>query len=310
MSMEMWLGAPLIGFIGMMSGGYWGVGCGWIVVPVMLIFGFSPLESVGIGLLQMIPATLPTVIRHTPQIGWRPHELGWRLVVPLGVGAALTSLCGKSINSWLFAHFGDKPLDCMFAVFILGIAVQTLCSRTGAYNDVVPLVTKRMRNAAVGIGMATGLLSSLLGVGGGILIRPTLTSIFKIPELYTSRIVRLLVLVTTVIGGATYLVGTNNFSWRILGMATLVAAGGMLGFPLGVKMHLIVYNGGYAQHIHKSFAVIALALLVNTMLHLAGKTELCRWVMPVIGGGLMFYLVAFTLYARRYPVATQYATVK
>ena len=24
---------PVIGFIGMMSGGYWGVGCGWIVVP-------------------------------------------------------------------------------------------------------------------------------------------------------------------------------------------------------------------------------------------------------------------------------------
>ena len=33
MSLELWIVGPLTGFIGMMSGGYWGVGCGWIVVP-------------------------------------------------------------------------------------------------------------------------------------------------------------------------------------------------------------------------------------------------------------------------------------
>ena len=69
MSLELWIVGPLIGFIGMMSGGYWGVGCGWIVVPTMLILGFSPFEAVGIGLLQMAPSTLPTVIRQFPEIG-------------------------------------------------------------------------------------------------------------------------------------------------------------------------------------------------------------------------------------------------
>ena len=40
--MLFYVAAPLVGFLGMMSGGYWGVGCGWIVVPTMLIFGMSP----------------------------------------------------------------------------------------------------------------------------------------------------------------------------------------------------------------------------------------------------------------------------
>jgi len=310
MTLEMWIVAPLIGFVGMMSGGYWGVGCGWIVVPVMLIFGFSPLEAVGIGLLQMIPSTLPTVIKQTPKIGWQADGLGWRLVIPLGAGAALTSLTGKSINSWLFSHFGTKPLDFMFGLFILAIAIQTLCSRTGAYNDAEPQITDGMRKGAFGLGFATGLLSSLLGVGGGILIRPTLTSIFKVPEYYTSRIVRLLVLVTTVTGGFTYMLSADGVSWKIFWMAMLVAAGGMVGFPLGAKMHEIVYQGGYAQHIHKSFAVIAIALLTNTVLRLSDHPEFSRWVMLTIGIVLVIYLTAFTLYARKCPVNSSYATIK
>ena len=169
MSLELWIVGPLIGFIGMMSGGYWGVGCGWIVVPTMLILGFSPFEAVGIGLLQMAPSTLPTVIRQFPEIGWGPGSAGRCLALPLGTGAMLTSLAGKSINARLFDRFGAAPLSLMLCAVILAIAVQTLCSRTRCYDDELPPLTPRMGRIAFGTGLATGLLSSMLGVGGGIL---------------------------------------------------------------------------------------------------------------------------------------------
>lgn len=299
MSLELWIVGPLIGFIGMMSGGYWGVGCGWIVVPTMLILGFSPFEAVGIGLLQMAPSTLPTVIRQFPEIGWGPGSAGRCLALPLGTGAMLTSLAGKSINARLFDHFGAAPLSLMLCAVILAIAVQTLCSRTRCYDDELPPLTPRMGRIAFGTGLATGLLSSMLGVGGGILIRPLLTGGFKLPEYFTSRLVRLLVLLTTVTGGATYLVQSGKFDRTIFLASMLVAAGGMFGFPLGVKMHRIVYEAGYAQHIHKSFAFIAFALLLNTVFNLAGLTALSRVSMLLIGAGLTCYLAGFTLYARR-----------
>lgn len=299
MSLELWIVGPLIGLIGMMSGGYWGVGCGWIVVPTMLILGFSPFEAVGIGLLQMAPSTLPTVIRQFPEIGWGPGSAGRCLALPLGTGAMLTSLAGKSINARLFDRFGAAPLSLMLCAVILAIAVQTLCSRTRCYDDELPPLTPRMGRIAFGTGLATGLLSSMLGVGGGILIRPLLTGGFKLPEYFTSRLVRLLVLLTTVTGGATYLVQSGKFDRTIFLASMLVAAGGMFGFPLGVKMHRIVYEAGYAQHIHKSFAFIAFALLLNTVFNLAGLTALSRVSMLLIGAGLTCYLAGFSLYARR-----------
>ena len=299
MSLELWIVGPLIGFIGMMSGGYWGVGCGWIVVPTMLILGFSPFEAVGIGLLQMAPSTLPTVIRQFPEIGWGPGSAGRCLALPLGTGAMLTSLAGQSIHARRFDRFGAAPLSLMLCAVILAIAVQTLCSRTRCYDDELPPLTPRMGRIAFGTGLATGLLSSMLGVGGGILIRPLLTGGFKLPEYFTSRLVRLLVLLTTVTGGATYLVQSGKFDRTIFLASMLVAAGGMFGFPLGVKMHRIVYEAGYAQHIHKSFAFIAFALLLNTVFNLAGLTALSRVSMLLIGAGLTCYLAGFSLYARR-----------
>lgn len=299
MSLELWIVGPLIGFIGMMSGGYWGVGCGWIVVPTMLILGFSPFEAVGIGLLQMAPSTLPTVIRQFPEIGWGPGSAGRCLALPLGTGAMLTSLVGKSINARLFDRFGAAPLSLMLCAVILAIAVQTLCSRTRCYDDELPPLTPKMGRIAFGTGLATGLLSSMLGVGGGILIRPLLTGGFRLPEYFTSRLVRLLVLLTTVTGGATYLLRSGKFDRTIFLASMLVAGGGMFGFPLGVKMHRIVYEAGYAQHIHKSFAFIAFALLLNTVFNLAGLTALSRVSMLLIGAGLTCYLAGFTLYARR-----------
>ena len=94
MNPVLFIAGPLLGFVGMLSGGYWGVGCGWIVVPVLLILGFEPLDAVGIGLLQMVPSTLLTVMRQAPEIGWKPGEPGRSLAIPVGIGALLTSLCG------------------------------------------------------------------------------------------------------------------------------------------------------------------------------------------------------------------------
>lgn len=129
------------------------------------------------------------------------------------------------------------------------------------------------------MGLVTGIVSSMLGVGGGLLIRPLLTSGFKVPEYYTSRIVRLLVLVTTVTGGATYLIARGGFDWHVFAISMLVALGGVFGFPLGAKLHTIVYDSGYAQHIHKSFAVVAIAVLANTLLNMYGHAELSRYLM-------------------------------
>ncbi len=297
-----YIAAPIVGFLGMMSGGYWGVGCGWIVVPTMLIFGMTPFEAVGIGLLQMVPSTILTVSKQAPEIGWKRGEPGRSLALPLGLGAMLTSLLGKSLNTELIRIFGSaRPIQWMLIFFITFIVVQTALSRTACYTDKMPEITPGKSRIAFGTGVATGIVSSMLGLGGGIFVRPLLTSGFRIPEYYTSRIVRLIVLVTTVTGGITYLIAPNGFELKIFGLSMLVALGGIFGFPLGAKLHRIVYDAGYAQHIHKSFAIIAATVPVNTLFSILGWINLSRCLMLVIAILLALYLALFSLYAQKHP---------
>lgn len=302
MSNLFWIAGPLCGFLGMMSGGFWGVGCGWIVVPTMLILGMEPMEAVGIGLLQMVPSTLLTVMKQAPEIGWGEGSLGRSLALPIGFGAMITSLSGKSINRCLIQFFGSaKPIQWMLILCISFIAFQTLFSRTAAYQDELPVITKKKSRIAFLSGFGTGIVSSMLGLGGGIFIRPLLTSGFKIPEYYTSRIVRMLVLVTSVTGGITYLLGQGGFQFRVFVISMLTAFGGVFGFPLGAKMHKIVYDAGYAQSIHKSFAVIAAVIPVNTILHMYGFPVFSRYLMLATAVLLAFYLSFFTMYAKKHP---------
>ena len=302
MNQLLWIAGPLIGLVGMMSGGFWGVGCGWIVVPAMLILGFEPFDAVGISLLQMVPATIPTVVRQFPEIGWKKDQPGRLVVIPLAAGAIGASFFGKLLNEELFRFFGSPDvLQWMLAGFILLIGVQTACSTTRVYADEFGAFPPKKRFGVFGTGVATGVLSSMLGLGGGILMRPLLTSVFRVPEHYTSRIVRLMVTLTTLSGGLTYLFHADAVAWQVLWGAMLVAAGGFVGFPLGVRMHRIAFDAGYAQYIHKSFSIVAGTMFVSTLLNVTGCREASRIAMIAIAAGMTAGLGVFTLYAAGHP---------
>jgi len=303
MNTALWIAGPLIGLVGMMSGGFWGVGCGWIVVPAMLILGFDPLDAVGIGLLQMVPSTIPTVSRQLPEIGWKKAQPGRLVVIPLAVGAIGSSLLGKMFNEKLIGVFGPDVLQWMLTGFILAIGIQTACSRTLVGAEEFPHFSRSKQAGVFATGVGTGVLSSMLGVGGGLLMRPLLTSVFRVPEHYTSRIVRLMVTLTTLSGGITYLFHSGTFNWQVLWGAVLVATGGFIGFPLGVKMHKIAFDAGYAQYIHKSFSIVAGAMFLNTLLNANGCRELSRVAMVLIASGTAAGLYLFTRYAAKNPKA-------
>ena len=76
----------------------------FVIATAMLILGMDPFEAVGIGLLQMVPSTLLTVSRQAPEIGWKRGEPGFSLALPLGLGAMLTSLLGKTLNTHLIGR--------------------------------------------------------------------------------------------------------------------------------------------------------------------------------------------------------------
>jgi len=297
----LWLCGPLVGLVGMFAGGFWGVGCGWLIVPTMLLLGLSPLEAVGISLLQMVPSTLPTVLRTAGDIGWGTHSLGRMVVLPMGAAAFVGSFAGEPVNQWLNATFGANGLTLLFAVVMVIIGLQTLGSRAADNPATDARFGGRAAAGAMGVGAVTGVFSSVLGVGGAVLMRPALASGFKASVRETAVAVRILLLVTTLTGGVTYLLSGGEFQPRVLVLTLLIAGGGMLGFPCGVRLHNAVAAAGYGQVIHKSFAAIALIVVISALLKLAGLESVCRVVMLSFAIVLVSGLLILGSWTKRHP---------
>ncbi len=293
---------PLIGFIGMFSGGYWGVGCGWLIVPTMLIFGFSPNEAVGVGLLQMVPSILMSVVRDIKYLDWKKDSVATRLVIPLGTGAFLLAFSGKIVNRFFYEKFGSIALLVIFCFFMITLGLTVLFGKTTEYETDIPKISKKQSTAAFFMGTIVGVFSSVMGVGGAIFFRPILANIFKVPEKITAKCIRILLLITTFTGGMYYTFTDGKADITIITMSLLIAIGGMIGFPLGIRVHNKILANGYAKYVNKSFAVVTFIVLTNTILNIFGFVIFSRYLMITIAILLFTAINMFKKYTEKHPI--------
>lgn len=302
MSWYTYLVFPLIGFIGMMCGGFWSVGCGWLIVPTMLIFGFEPIEAVGAALLQMVFSTAPTVLKEIPQISWNKYSVMRSLAIPMAIGVISTAFSGRIINNYLYDKFGSKALLCLFVFVMLFIGFQSLFGKTAQNQDEEPTISKKQSIYALLCGMCVGVISSVLGISGALIFRPIIINGFKITEKYATQAVRFLLLVATISGAMFYLFADGKFHHNILFLGALIALGGAFGFPLGVKYGSIVLKNGYVKILQKSFGSIILIILTNAILNLLDFVTFSRYLMIICAFVLFAFINVFTFYTTKYPL--------
>ncbi len=292
---------PIIGFIGMLCGGFWSVGCGWLIVPTMLIFGFEPLEAVGAALVQMVFSTAPTILKEMPKLSWKKYSIMRSLALPMAIGVVLTAFSGRLINDYLYNKFGSKALLCLFVFVMLFIGFQSLFGKTTKNQNEEPNISKLQSIVALFCGMFVGVISSVLGISGALVFRPIIINGFKIAEKPATQAVRFLLLVATISGSIFYLFSGGKFHTNILFLGALIALGGAFGFPLGVKYGSIVLKNGYVKFLQKSFGSIILIIITNAILNLLNFVAFSRYLMIICAIVLFTGINIFTFYAAKHP---------
>lgn len=301
MSWYAYLAFPLIGFIGMLCGGFWSIGCGWLIVPTMLIFGFGPLEAVGAALCQMVLSTAPTVLKEIKKTSWERHSVMRSLALPMALGVILTAFSGRMINNYLNEHFGSLALLCIFVFVMTFIGIKSVFGKTTQSQTQIPVMKTSHSIVALFCGMFTGVISSLLGISGALIFRPILINGFKVPEKYATQATRFLLLTASFTGAMFYVFAGGKFHHNILFLGFLIALGGTFGFPLGVKYGAIVLKNGYVKVLQKSFGIIILIIITNSLLNLAGFVNFSRYLMIICALLLFASINIFTFYTTKHP---------
>ncbi len=179
-----------VGLLAGLLSGLFGVGGGTVIVPLLvLILGFDQRLAAGTSLAAIVPIATVGVISYALH-----GEVAWFAALILA-GAAVV---GAQVGTWLLARLPQKVLRWGFIGF-LGIVIVMLFVVIPSRDAGLEL-TWLSGFGLVVLGLLTGVLSGLLGVGGGIVVVPALMILFGTSDLLAKG-TSLLMMIPTAISG-------------------------------------------------------------------------------------------------------------
>jgi uncharacterized protein len=184
--------AVLIG-IGVLAGllsGLFGVGGGVIVVPALMAFlGMDQRHASATSLVAIAPAAVVGAITYAVQ-----GEVHWLAALVLAVG----SVAGAPIGARLLRTLPLRVLPWIFVGFIAVVLVSLFTNVPSRDGDVHFGAVEAV--VLLGLGLLSGVLSGLVGVGGGVVIVPGLEVVLGAGDLLAKG-TSLLTMVPTSVSG-------------------------------------------------------------------------------------------------------------
>ncbi|MCB4745643.1 MAG: sulfite exporter TauE/SafE family protein [Sulfurovum sp.] len=234
-------------FIGTMSG-FFGVGGGMILVPILLAIGFEIKDAIGISIVQM---TFSSIFG-----SYLNHKKG-SLIIGEGIFVGLGGFGGGYIGGYVTEHIPDTALQFTF----LGLLLFALFRLFFSKNHHDDTQTKTLNKGLLfTIGLGIGIFSITLGIGGSIILTPLLVGLLHYPIKKAVSAGLFFVVFSSIAGMISRLsTGTIDF-----GNGLVVAVASLVGVALGIwlKDHVTSKNHKMALLV---LYVFALGMLVKKM---------------------------------------------
>lgn len=287
---EMAQSLPLLlalGFsIGVISGMF-GIGGGFIMTPMLIFLGIPAGTAVGTGAAQVAASAVSSAISHF-QRGNVDVLMGLYLVVGGVVGAAF----GVELQVVLQVLGQLDLFTTLTYVLMLGIIgslmlIESLRAirrasagkpplsmrRAGQHSLIQRLPFKRRFRVSklyisavppVAMGGLVGLLTAIMGVGGGFVLIPALIYLLRVPTRIALGTSSFQIIFVTVF--ATLLQAVRNHSVDALLAAPLIV-GGVVGAQLGVRLGERLK----AEHLRAALALLVVAVAVRMAFDLVAE---------------------------------------
>lgn len=240
----------LIGFTISILSGLLGIGGGALMVPAMVyLLGMSQHRAHGTSLAVMSPVALLTAIYYASH-----GQVNWVIAVELAIGGVI----GAAMGAKLCARCSALNLRRGFGILLLLMGVKMILDALGAPiqgggagftvspSSLIGVVL------ITGLGVVAGVLSGLLGIGGGLIMIPAMVLLLGVSQIMAQGI-SLAVIIPVSISGALIHAKQGNVNAT---MGAWLASGGILGALLGARIAI----GMDPMLLHGTFAILMLAM--------------------------------------------------
>ncbi len=231
----------VLGFGIGLSLGLLGGGGSILTVPALVyLVGQSPQVAVTTSLAIVGANSMMGAMFHNSK-----GKLDWKVALIFGSAGMLVAFLSAGIST----HIAPEILLVVFAVLMLVIGMMLLLRRTR--EEETSYTAKPLWLVLVS-GAGVGLLTGILGVGGGFLVVPALVMLLGLP-IQVAVGTSLVVIAMNSAAGFLGHVGSGSFDW----MVTLVfVAAGLVGTFSGMRLSSRLSS----SKLQKAFAVFVIAL--------------------------------------------------
>lgn len=233
-----------------------GLGGGFIIVPVLrLFFGLSPAVAAG--------TSLALVIANSAS-GATTYLLQRRVHVRIGLLIAAGGLPSSIAGAIVVKNLPANVFDWLFAAFLLIVAADMVYNRErrlqgrSDVSDVQQLAAMPWPRALTA-GFAVGCISSLFGVGGGVVLVPTLLYFSNLPAHAISATSHFGIVLTSPVGFVTHYL-QSDISWYYV---IPLVAGGLIGGPIGARLSLRLKSSRLMLFVAVALCIAAMALVLR-----------------------------------------------
>ena len=190
----------VLGLLAGFSSAFLGLGGGVVMVPALIfIFGYAMQKAAGTSLATIVPAAFVGALTHYLIKNSNIHFISALYIV-------LGAVAGSRVGAVVANKVRSKVLKIMFGFFLLFIGLR----QAGIFNihgdTGIELVSVP---AFVLLGIVTGLVSALFGIGGGVIMVPALNILFGFP-IREAIATSVTVMVPTAAAGAFFHSGFDN----------------------------------------------------------------------------------------------------
>lgn len=263
------------GIVGLLTGMV-GVGGGFLTTPILIFFGIPPAVAVASSTTQITGASVSGVLAHRRRKG-----VDYRMAAVLVAGGALGSLAGGGIFRLLQAGGQIDTVIALLYMILLGSigslmakeaavalaiikpsprAAARATRRRNPYIAALPMRWRFYRSglfisplAPLLLGFVAGILTVLLGVGGGFLVVPAMIYLLGMS---TQVVVGTSLMMILFVTAATTLIHATTTKSVDIVLAVLLLFGSVIGAQYGAR---------FAQKAKPELLRMLLAIIVLTI---------------------------------------------
>jgi uncharacterized protein len=241
------------GVVGLLSG-LFGVGGGFLLTPLLMFLGVSPMVAAASDSAAIVAAATTGTLQHS-----RVGTVDYRMGLTLFAGGSAGSFAGVALLHWLNRLGPANSVIRVLYVVMLGsigafMLVESLRTwRRGIYMserrfepvprrrwvDALPFRMRFPRSEVevsfllpVALGALGGILAALMGVGGGFIMVPLMLYVLRMRMHVVAGTSLLQILLTCML--VTVLQATQNHTVDVV-LAVLLATGSTTGAVLGTR---------------------------------------------------------------------------